>query len=130
MRYYDHEQYKKYKIIRDNINKYFMITENYNNIKKEDREFLDSILIDYIEDVAEYRSYFNDACKVIISKHRINKDDIKPGYYIVTYTELERLIYNKYNYRNISNTRSVAIMKNKYSTTFDYYYIIKIESKI
>jgi len=125
MKFTSNKSYKKYKIIRDKLNKYFPIAENknYKKLNKEQREFINTILNDFIENTQlNGRRFFHSECCKLLAKNRLNTLIECERFYFVTKTEIERKL-KKYNYLLSDD---IAIKKHKYDSTYDYYFLIFI----
>lgn len=126
MRYYEHAIYKKRKKVRDRISKYLPIS-NYESTNKTEIDFIDSVLIDFIE-LSENSNWFKENTKEVLNKCRIKKGEniIYPAFYFVTTTE-KNTVLNKYDFDLVMKDPAIKVTKYELTGTIDHYYWVKVK---
>lgn len=130
MLFYEHDLYKRKKIIRDKVKKYFPMShdEKFKPLIKKTpsySDFINSCIIDFIESCKDSSSY-SGLAKDVLYKHRVaDKESLKDNtFYFMTNTEIKKYL-KAYDYKIIiENAMIVSI----YDTAahYGYYHLILI----
>lgn len=136
MRFYEHEFYKKNKIVRDKVEQYFLRGKecNFDNLSKEARAFYNDVIIEFIDRSKEGKEketgkHFKKYAKDVLSNHRMStsEDMIFFEYYFLTNTEIDRYIDRAFNY-NILETDAIKIPIYELTGTYGKYHLVQILS--
>jgi len=134
MEYYKHEFSRNVKDLDRELILYFMNDEDINELKSDEKHFVNLLKLEFIYQVELNRSYKNygQAIYTVIQNHRAkfeNDSELKKNtFYLITETELKRYVKNKYKYKMI---KEYAFARNhSYGGEMKYYHFIKINKKI
>jgi len=135
MEYYKHEFSRNVKDLDRELFRYFMNNEeDINKLKSDEKHFFNLLKLEFIYQVELNRSYKNygQAIYTVIQNHRAkfeNNSELKKNtFYLITETELNRYIKNKYKYKMIAES---SLRRNhSYGGEMKYYHFIKIIKKI
>ncbi|HDS2391847.1 TPA: hypothetical protein QIC81_005010 [Escherichia coli] len=130
MLFYEHSLYKRKKIIRDKIKKYFPVShdENFKPLAKKkspSSDFINSCIIDFIESCKESSSYSGIAKDVLYKNRITDKENLKENsFYFMTSTEIKKYLKDS-DYKIIIEK---AMMVSIYETAahYGYYHLVLI----
>ncbi|WP_242388344.1 hypothetical protein [Kosakonia cowanii] len=136
MRFYEHDFYKKNKIVRDKVEKYFLQGKEYNfkKLSEQARVFYNNVIIEFIDKCKEEKEkgtgkHFKQYAKDVLSNHRMStsEDMIWCEYYFLTNSEIDRCIDRAFNYKILE---SAAVKVPIYELTGSYgkYHLVQILS--
>lgn len=138
MRFYEHEFYKKNKIVRDKVEQYFLQGKEYNFhwFNGRARIFYNSVIIEFIDRCKEGKEnetgkHFKQYAKDVLDKHRMTtKEDLELyKYYFVTYTEIKKYIERDFYY-NIIERAAIKIPTYELMGSYGEYHLVHIISEL
>ncbi|WP_371333438.1 hypothetical protein [Klebsiella quasipneumoniae] len=138
MRFYEHEFYKKNKIVRDKVEQYFLQGKEYNFhwFNGRARIFYNSVIIEFIDRCKEGKEnetgkHFKQYAKDVLDKHRMTtKEDLELyKYYFLTYTEIKKYFERNFYY-NIIERAAIKIPTYELTGTYGEYHLVHIISEL
>ena len=138
MRFYEHDFYKKNKIVRDKVEQYFLQGKEYNfkKLSEQARVFYNNVIIEFIDKCKEEKEkekgtakHFKQYAKDVLSNHRMStsKDMIWFEYYFLTNTEIDRYIDRAFNYK-ILETDAIKVPIYELTGSYGKYHLVQILS--
>jgi len=133
MRFYEHEFYKKNKIVRGKVEEYFLQGKEYNFywFNRQARLFYNSVIIEFIDRCKEGKEketgkHFKQYAKDVLNKHRMTtKEDFEwYKYYFLTYTEINSI--ERYFDYNIIERAAIKIPTYELTGTYGEYHLVNI----